>query len=145
MNICVSFYHVIHRQISGLKCISIWNGLFYLTNTKQDKGFNFNLFFKSIVKAFTRHLGSSVRHRLVYENSNTKTTPREGIICFLSQEKVEPPESMWTTFKHCSAGKHLAWTETEILDRSKPQLWTSSLKLINTIFFSYYLSNIPLR
>lgn len=58
MNICVSFYHIKHRKISGLKCISIWNGLFYLTNTKQDKGFNFNLFFKSIVKAFARHLGS---------------------------------------------------------------------------------------
>lgn len=53
MNICVSFYHIRHRQISGLKCISIWNGLFYLTNSKQDKGFHFNLFFK----AFTRHLG----------------------------------------------------------------------------------------
>lgn len=35
----------------GLKFISIWNGLFYLTNTKQDKGFHFNLLFKGIVKA----------------------------------------------------------------------------------------------
>lgn len=36
----------------GLKFISIWNSLLYLTNTKQDKGLHFNLFFKGIVKAF---------------------------------------------------------------------------------------------
>ena len=36
----------------GLQFISIWNNLFYLANTKQDKGFYFNFLFKGIVKAF---------------------------------------------------------------------------------------------
>lgn len=37
----------------GLKFISIWNGLFYLTNTKQDKGFRFKMLSQGIVKAFS--------------------------------------------------------------------------------------------